>query len=215
MGTYHTFFVATDDELDRLFPGWKRVQPEQGRAERLNPFTKQMMTVNDWLPIEPPTPLGKPSLYDDVWGSPVPPIVDVENDYMAGIEEAGAPGLRALPHFRAKNWDPFRVLDPLATALMGAAAPTPPARIGPDQDDDVPLVWALPDAAAKALATIDDAQLPPVMDRVFADEASFSEDAGDEARGYFVDRALRPMKLLALEALRRGGRVCHYYALHY
>jgi hypothetical protein len=52
MGTYHTFFVAGDDELDRLFPGWKR-------------------------PPEPPTPLGQPSLYDDVWGPGVATVSDV------------------------------------------------------------------------------------------------------------------------------------------
>ena len=75
MGTYHTFFVAKDDDLDRLFPGWKRVKPQKVVKDGVNPFTKQKMTVQTWEPVEPPTPLGKPSLYDDVWGPPAAPIV--------------------------------------------------------------------------------------------------------------------------------------------
>lgn len=215
MGTYHTFFVATDDQLDRLFPGWKRVKPEQVRVERVNPFTNAKMTVNDWAPVEAPAPLGKPSLYDDVWGAPVPPITPVENEYMAGIEEAGARGLRALPHFRAKNYDPFLVFEPLVAALSGDDAAVPPARVGPESDDDVPVVWALPDTVAKTLAAMDDAQLRSVMERVFAHEESLAEDCGDEARDFFVDNALRPLKMLAIEAVERRAHVCHYYALHY
>jgi hypothetical protein len=54
------------------------------------------------------------------------------------------------------------------------------------------------------------------MDEVLADDALASEETCDgAARQYFVDHALRPLKALAVEALRRGGRVCHYYALHY
>lgn len=215
MGTYHTFFVATDDDLDRLFPGWKRVKPQKVVNDGVNPFTKQKVTVETWEPVEPPTPLGKPSLYDDVWGPPAAPIVAVENEYMAGIEQAGAPGLRALPHFRAKNYDPFVSLEPLVAALVGSEVAVPPARVGSDGDDDAPSVDALPDVAAKALASIDDAQLPAVMDEVLAADIMGSGEAGDDARTYFVDRALRPLKALALEAERRGARVCHYYALHY
>jgi hypothetical protein len=209
MGTYHTFFVATDDELDRLFPGWKRVRPEQGQVEQYNPFTKTKMIVNDWVPLEAPAPLGKPSLHDDVWGARVEPIVPVENDYMASIEEACAPGLRARPHFRAKNYDPFLELEPLVAALVGAKTAVPPARLGPEGDDDVPVVWALPDAAAKVLAALDDAKLPSVMEQLFADEESLAEDDSEEARDYFADRARVPLLRLALlterDALLRAG----------
>ena len=223
MGTYHTFFVAKEDELDRLFPGWKGVKsplnPQKVIKDAVNPFTKQKITVRawepTWKPVEPPTPLRKPSLYDDVWGPPAAPVIDVENDYMAHIERAGAPGLRALPHFRAKNYDPFLSLEPLAAAIVGSEVFVPPARVGCEGDDDAPTVDALPEAVTKALATMDDSLLPAVMDKVLAADIVDSEQRSEEARTYFVDRALRPLKALALEAERRGARLCHYYALHY
>lgn len=42
----------------------------------------------------------------------------------------------------------------------------------------------------------------------------------DAVKAAFVATAhaiptLRPLKALAVEALRRGGRLCQYYALHY
>src|SRR5437660_1027876 len=85
-------------------------------------------------------------------------IGSAANSYMAGIEEAGAPGLRALPHFRAKNHDPFLVFEPLVAELVGEGVGVPPARVGCDGDDDVPTVFALPDAAAHALLETPDAQ---------------------------------------------------------
>lgn len=216
VGTYQTFFVASEADLERLFPGWHAARPERVMKETVNPFTKQKMTVPMWQPVQPPTPLGKPSLYDDVWGPPLPPIAAVENDYMAGIEQAGAPGLRALPHFRGKNYHPFVILEPLAAALVGPSVLVPPARIGCPGDDDAPSVDALPDVAVKVLATLDDARLGPLMDELLAaDVMGSGEEVSDEARAYFIDHALRPLRALAIEAARRGARVCHYYALHY
>jgi hypothetical protein len=215
MGTYHTFFVAKDDDLDRLFPGWKPAKPEKVRKEGVNPFTKQKIMVNAWEPVEPPASLGKPSLYDDAWGPPVEPIVAIENDYMAHIENAGAPGLRALPHFRAKNCDPFLLLEPLVAALVGPQVPVPPARMGCSGDDDSASVDALPEVAVRTLAAMKDADLPAVMDKVIAADLAGPEFGTDEARAYLIDHALRPLQALAVEASRRGARVCHYYALHY
>jgi hypothetical protein len=215
MGSYHTFFVARDEHLDRLFPGWKRAKPEQELVRGVNPFTKEKIMVPTWAPIEPATPLGKPSLYDDVWGPPVPPIIEVENDYMAMIEDAGPPGLRARPHFRAKNCDPFAVFDPLVAALVGGDDPVPPARIGCSGDDDVPNVWVLPDAAAQKLAATQDRDLPPIMQQVLLADVTGSRDTDTAAREYYVERGLRPLRALAIEAGRSGARVCHYYALHH
>jgi hypothetical protein len=191
MGTYHTFFVAGDDDLDRLFPGWKR-------------------------PEEKPTPLARPSLYDDVWGAAVPPIVEVMNDYMQIIEEAGPPGLRTLPHFRAKNCDAFVLFDPLVAALVADHVPSPPIRVGCDADDDIPSVWALPAVAAKALANMKDSDLMPIMEKVLAADIMGTGEVVDyKAKAFMVDNVLWPLKTLAQEASRRGGHVCHYYALHH
>jgi hypothetical protein len=216
MGTYHTFFAADDGELERLFPGWKPVKKDQVLVERVSSFSKQKMTVEDWEPVERPTPLGRPSLYDDAWGAPMPPIVPVLNEYMRAVEESGAPGLRALPHFRAKNCDPLVTLDALVAALVGGAVPVPPARVGCDGDDDIPTVWALPEVATNALAKVDDEQLAAIMDKVLAADVMGSGDATDsEMRTYLVDNVLGPLRALAVEAIQRGARVCHYFALHH
>ncbi|HMR04385.1 MAG TPA: hypothetical protein PKA88_01385 [Polyangiaceae bacterium] len=215
MGTYHTFFVATDDDLDRLFPGWVPAKAEREEREAINPFTKEAVTVRDWVPVHAPTALGSPNLYDDAWGPPIPPSREIENEYMESIENAGAPGLRALPHFRAKNYDPFVSFDSLADALLGGNAMAPPARMGGQDDDDVPIVWVLPDAATKRLVQVDEAQLSAVMKRVLAADVTGSGETGADALDYYLSQALRPLRALAAEALRREARVCHYFALHY
>lgn len=165
--------------------------------------------------MESPGPFGPPSLYDDVWGPPVAPIVEVENEYMQTIESSGAPGLRVLPHFRAKNCDPFYTFDALSAALVGPAVAAPAARMGADSDDDVPVVWALPQAATNALAATTDDTLARILDTVMAADPSLAEELGDERRTYFVEQVLRPLKLLAAEASRCRSRLCHYFALHH
>jgi hypothetical protein len=212
MGTYHTFFVAKDDDLDRLFPGWKPVKPEQVQRERVNPFTKKPITVLEWVPVEPPMPLGRPCLYDDVWGPATAPIGEVANGYMAHVEGGGAPGLRALPHFRGKNVDRLLELEPLARALVGSEIPVPPARVGADKDDDVTVVWALPKPAAERLASLDDAALNDVFNDVVV---AAGDETREDERAFYVEHVLCPLRALAVEAGRRDARVCHYFALHY
>jgi hypothetical protein len=121
--------------------------------------------------------------------------------------------LRALPHFRAKNCEPFQSLMPLAAALLDESVPVPPARIGCAGDDDIAQVEALPAAALERLVALDDSELPAIVDKVLASTGTTGE--GDEAQTYYVARVLRPLKSLALAALGRGGRLCHYWAMHY
>jgi len=74
-----TFFVATDADLDRLFSGWKKPKHERVEVSRVNPFTGKKMKALDWVPEETPSPLGEPSLLDDVWGHPIAPVVPPED----------------------------------------------------------------------------------------------------------------------------------------
>jgi hypothetical protein len=52
------------------------------------------------------------------------------------------------------------------------------------------------------------------MEQVLAADVLGSGETGDEACTYYVERALVPLRALAVEAVRSGGHLCHYYALH-
>lgn len=217
MGTYHTFFVAADDELDRLFPGWKPVHAEPARRGAKNPFTNETQTIVEWVPVAPIGPLGKPSLYDDVWGPPVP-SVEVPTgpfaDYAEFIERQGPPGLRALPHFRSKNLEPFYDFDALVGLLFGRATRVPPARLG--EGDDVPIVFRLPRAAAERLLSLDGAELRALVAQWLVEtDLSETGDTGEDAQDAFIAEVLAPFLALCRTAQERGAEVCHYYALHH
>jgi hypothetical protein len=221
MGTYHTFFVSDDRHLDELFPGWKPPKPERVAAEAVNPFTKQKLkqVVYRWEPVTPPARLGKPNLYDDTWGPPTEPVVVPGGefaDYARSIEAAGAPGLRALPHFRAKNLFPFYDFDAFVGLLLEPKKAVPPARIGDDADDDVPRVFRLPREAARRLLALDDAALRSLVERLLVEtDLAESGDTGKDDQSAFIEYAMIPLLALCREAEARGGEVCMYYALHY
>jgi len=82
-----------------------------------------------------------------------------------------------------------------------------PARLGTG-DLDVPIVFALPRAAAQKLAELDAEGLSLTMQKVFEDPDAIVEDELDG--GYIVDRVLSPLRALAIEAEKRGGVVCHF-----
>jgi hypothetical protein len=219
MGTYHTFFVSDDHHLDELFPGWKRAKPEQVTVEAVNPFTKQKQTAKRWEPAEPVEALGKPNLYDDTWGPAIEPVLHRDGefaDYARSIEEAGAPGLRALPHFRAKNAESFYEFDALVGLLFEREQPVPPARIGDDADDDVARVFRLPRDAAKKLLSLDDAALRALVARMLVETDLFEGGyTGEDAQAEFISYVMVPLLALCREAEERNAEVCHYYALHY
>lgn len=219
MGTYHTFFVSDDAHLDELFPGWQRPKPERVEKLVVNPFTKTQQLTKQWDPTGPVARLGKPNLYDDAWGPAVEPAFAATGefaDYARSVENAGAPGLRALPHFRAKNAEPFYTFDALVGLLFGRQEVTPPARIGDPADDDVALVFRLPRDAARKLLALDAAGLRALTGRLLVEtDLSENGDTGDEAQSAFIEYLLSPLLTLCKEAEARGGEVCHYYALHY
>ncbi len=205
MGTYHTLFIATDADLDRLFPGWVPVQPEGSFQEVVNPFTRQRQQVYKWTPMSPPRELGSPSLHDDVWGKPVSPIVSPDGEYLEMLEQSTAPGLRVLPHFRGKNLDPFCVIGHVLLSALGddAARPLPPARVGVEQAVD-----RIPRSVSKRLVALDEAAIDDVALRLL-EEGGGDPDALDE----FVEYGMKPLVLLCKEALRLEGDVCHHWDL--
>lgn len=219
MGTYHTFFAATEAELDRLFPGWMPVHRDQVTVEVMNPFTKKMQTWRTWGPVEPVRPLQKPNLHDDVWGPPVPSLLVPSGpwaDYERAIEEAAAPGLRALPHFRGKNLTLLDTFESLTAALTGSSGPVPPARVGDPEDDDRPVVDRLPAAAVARLASLGDHELEPTFVAWReADPLGDDVEPSRESVDAFVRFALVPLRALAALAVARGASLCSYTALHY
>ncbi len=216
MGTYHTFFVATDAQLDRLFPGWVTALPSKAPRPGINPFTKQPITVQDWAPAHPPKPLGSPNLYDDVWGPAAPALV-VANEYMAMLEEACAPGLRALPHFRDKNVHMYawEQLGDLAPMLDHEQTATPPIRIGREGDDNIPKVWTLSRSATETLADLADDALQPLALRILSEYEFCDEPVTDEAAAGVAADLLTPLRTLARTAIGAGSHLCSYFALHY
>lgn len=218
MGTYHTLFAATDADLDRLFPGWVPAKPERETVVVPKPFTKQLHEREVWVPVLAPKRLRRPNLYDDVWGPPVPSLLVPPGpwaDYARSIEEACAPGLRALPHFRAKNQSLLYGFASLVVALGGEAESTPPARMGEPADDDMPTVERLPPGAALRLASLRDDQLgPTLLAWCRADPLGGEVEPTVEGVAEFIDGVLVPLRALARLAVARRASVCGYAALH-
>jgi hypothetical protein len=46
------FFTATDEQLAQHFAGWSTVKPEPKSVKKKNPFTGQMLTVEQWIPAK-------------------------------------------------------------------------------------------------------------------------------------------------------------------
>lgn len=201
MGTYHTFFVADESRLDQLFPGWvptRVIAPVQ----RESLFGEPMPST--WEPTAVPTPLGAPSLHDDVWGVPIEPVVPADNPYLAELEAAAPPGLRAVPHFRARDCLILADLGQFARTLGSDDAVAPPARLGPQRADRVD---ALPVAAASRLASLGEHELLVLAKKVLDGDHEHEWDVDD-----FAYSILAPLQILAREAALQRAHVCHHWA---
>jgi hypothetical protein len=147
MGSYETWFVASESVLDALFLGWAATPDEAS---------------------EPVTPL-------PIWSSaatPAPPVRPPGDDYLAMLEHETPPGLRALPHFRYKG-SPFDLIDQVS-AELGHPDPIRPLRYGPhDSGEEVAVVRAFPADVVTALSALDDAAARAVALEV---EGGFDDD---------------------------------------
>lgn len=131
MATYETWFLATDAELDRLFPGWGDARGN--RADAALPV---------WRQTSPPVPPARPP----------------SSDYLEGLEGGTPPGLRSLPHFRWKN-SPFDLIDDLAVHL-GYTGDVAILRKGPpESEEEVPVVQGFPDEVLPRLGALSDEEI--------------------------------------------------------
>jgi hypothetical protein len=73
MGVLTDFFRATPAQLRATYKGWREPLATPVKRRHLNPFTKQMMEVNEWDPspdveVTEPGPVGPPSPSIDLKG---------------------------------------------------------------------------------------------------------------------------------------------------
>ena len=112
MAIYTTFFLCESRELHPAFPGWKLPLSEPVSRTRVNPFTREEMTVEtrepEWDDVDP----------NDM---PMPEmgIVAIEGDYETYLQNRIPPFVQSKPHWCAKNLTSVE-LAPLVAAATGS-----------------------------------------------------------------------------------------------
>ena len=215
MGTYETFFVATDDELDALFPGWKAPGPTKRRRERTNPYRGTIESVETEEAEGEPESLGTPSFLDDVWGPRLPPIKACSSGAHERLESTCAPGLAALPHHRTRDGSWLIYGNHLVHLMLDEdeADETPPLRMGAGEDQDVPLVFGWSAENARAFAACPNERLDELAWEILANDSNEDEVevAGEDWAN--VRRDLRAVRALARRADKAGSHLCVYLSM--
>jgi hypothetical protein len=199
--TYTTLFVATDQELDRFWPGWRLPAAAPVRAfgddEWLDWTGQPWPNISGevWDPGPPSERSKRASVHDAAGRAVVPPLLPVSG-FQAQLEENAPALLRTFPHVAARNVTPVE-LEGVAIALLGEFRP--PARMV-DCGDQGGVFGSLPADAVAALARITDADAPEVIRRI--DETLMEPPRGEDAEA-FLDR----MRRLAKIAVERRGHV--------
>jgi hypothetical protein len=171
MAIFVTLFSATEEDLDRLFPGWS-APPEAPQWVTLqDPSTGEEKKVRRWIPSELVPEQSDLPLCHDV--APVqPPVLSPESDYERHMEERAPPLLRALPHACLKNLSGEH-LDALASIVAGRSVQCMPARVTPDGF----AVECLDPGATVGLASMQEHALPGIAQRWSCDARGFEGPA--------------------------------------
>jgi hypothetical protein len=200
LATRTTLFVATDDDLRRLFPGWR--YPSKGPLSRdaLNPFTRTPMMVTSWDPRPPDMPISaRPSLYEPGERDTIPPVFLPETDHEHRLEEDAPIQLRALPHAVVMGI----AVDELE-ALADVLGVTPrPARFA-DCAEAEGVIGALPELALMPLARLAAHEVLPLAQ-------SWGYELHEDEE--ILAAALERLRRLAREALARGGNLFTHAAV--
>src|SRR5690349_2368689 len=105
-----TLFVATDDDLVRLFVAVRHALEQPITTVRKNPVMHQLLAAESWDPgahdeaavisarTSKPPPASTASLYADGGGAPIDPVVRPSSRPAIALEETAPLRLRALPH---------------------------------------------------------------------------------------------------------------------
>ena len=98
-----TLFVATDEQLARLFAGVRHSLPIAITSVQRNPVMHQVLATTSWDPGPDPGPpstrtKGVPSIYAAGGEQPIEPIIIPESRASQVLEETAPLRLRSLPH---------------------------------------------------------------------------------------------------------------------
>jgi hypothetical protein len=201
MGHATTLFVATDEELARIFMAVRHPLDQPITKVGRNPLTGQVLGSASWDPgpkssDAPAAASAEPiSIRADDGTSVIAPAIATDSDETRRLEDAAPHRLRTLPHVVMPRITGLE-LEALGVLLVGEKKP--PARIVEALDTDG-FVDALPTEALEPLSKLPD-------------------DAIEETAGFWNQKlqmsgrrvdpaALVALRALAREALARGGHV--------
>lgn len=158
-----TLFVATDEQLARLFVGVRHSLPIPITSVQRNPVMHQVLATTSWDPGPPSSrsPNSMPSIYAPGGEEPVEPIIIPESRADIVLEETAPLRLRALPHAAVLGVTGLE-LETLTFVLLGEKHP--PARIVDTEENDG-FVDSLPTEALMPLAMLDKEQSENVTER--------------------------------------------------
>ena len=112
MAIYTTFFLCEPSELHQAFPGWKLPLPEPVNRTRVNPFTREEMTVEtrepEWGDVDS-TEMQMPEMG----------AAAIDGDDETYLHNRIPKFLQSKPHWCAKNLTSVE-LEPLVAAATGS-----------------------------------------------------------------------------------------------
>ncbi|MBX3202545.1 MAG: hypothetical protein KF894_30745 [Labilithrix sp.] len=201
-----TLFVATDEDLVRLFVAVRHALEQPITTVKKNPVMHQLHATSSWDPGEDDEeavissrsaslPVAVASIYADGGGEPIVPVVRPDSRPAIALEETAPLRLRALPHAAVVGITGLE-LEALTVVLLGEKKP--PARIVEPLDHDG-FVDGLPTEALAPLAALSDEALGELATRWNA--------ALRLTRRKAEASSLVALRALAREALARGGHV--------
>jgi hypothetical protein len=201
-----TLFVATDDDLVRLFVAVRHALDEPITSVRRNPVMHTMLATASWDPGESdekavissrsPLPVpATPSIYTSGLETPIAPVIPPNSRPALALEETAPLRLRALPHAAVVGITGLE-LEALAVVLLGEKKA--PARIVDALDNDG-FVDGLPTEALAPLSELTDDALAVLADKWNASLRLMRRRADATA--------LLALRELAKEARVRGGNI--------
>jgi hypothetical protein len=199
-----TLFVATDDQLVRLFGGVRHALSEPITSLKQNPLMRRVLADASWDPgehdehavISTRDGAGDvPSIYAAGGDEPIEPIVAPESRNERVLEETAPLRLRALPHAAVLGISGLE-LEMLTVVLTGDKRP-PPRIVDTDAQDG--FVDGLPTEALMPLALLANEQLDDVLTRWNA--------ALSITRRKVERSTLLVLRELAREAIACGGHL--------
>ena len=197
-----TLFVATDEDLVRLFAAVRHSLEQPITTVKKNLVMHQLQATSSWDPgkddekaVISARAAAVASIYADGGGDPIEPVIRPDTRAAIALEETAPLRLRALPHAAVIGITGLE-LEALTVVLLGEKRP--PARIVEPLDDDG-FVEALPTAALAPLAGLGDEELRELAAKWNA-ALRLTRRRADES-------SLFALRALAKEAIARSGHV--------